>query len=131
MALDPITGTLNFGMKLMDKFFPDKNEAAKAKLRLVEMEQNGELEELKGAIQIITAEAQSDHWLAANWRPLLMCLFGVIIANNYILYPYLSLLFEAAPKLDIPPDMWQLLKIGVGGYVVGRSGEKMINLYKK
>ncbi len=54
-----------------------------------------------------------------------------IIANNYILYPYLALFFEGAPKLEIPPDMWALLKIGLGGYVVGRSVEKAVIGLKK
>ena len=56
--------------------------------------------------------------------------FVFIIANNYILYPYLSLFFTEAPVLAIPPDMWDLLKIGLGGYVVGRSGEKMVKAWK-
>jgi len=35
------------------------------------------------------------------------------------------------PAAVIPPDMWQLLKIGVGGYVLGRSGEKIVGVLKK
>jgi hypothetical protein len=55
-----------------------------------------------------------------------MALFGAIIANNYIIHPYVSLFFEdASVMLAIPPDMWSLLKIGIGGYVVGRSVEKI------
>ena len=34
-------------------------------------------------------------------------------------------------ELKIPEAMWGLLKIGVGGYVVGRSGEKMVESYAK
>jgi len=56
--------------------------------------------------------------------------FVFIIANNYIIYPYLSLFFSKAPILKIPPDMWELLKIGLGGYVVGRSVEKALKFYK-
>jgi len=55
--------------------------------------------------------------------------FVVIIANNYIVYPYLSLFWNQAPALAIPPEMWGLLKIGIGGYVVGRSVEKTVNVY--
>jgi hypothetical protein len=60
-----------------------------------------------------------------------MLLFGIIIANNYIIYPYLSSFMENAPMLEIPPDMWDLLKIGLGGYVVGRSAEKAVTVWKK
>ena len=33
--------------------------------------------------------------------------------------------------LEIPPDMWGLLKLGLSGYIVGRSGEKMVTAWKK
>ena len=49
-----------------------------------------------------------------------MCLFGIIIANNYIIAPIFGL-----ASLPIPDDMWSLMKIGLGGYVVGRSVENV------
>jgi hypothetical protein len=122
---------LSIGEKLIDKFFPNPEEAAKRKLELFAMQQKGELVEMSEAVKVITAEANSESWLARNWRPLTMLTFVVIIANNYILYPYLSLFWASAPSLAIPPDMWDLLKIGLGGYVAGRSGEKMIKYWKK
>jgi len=130
MSLNPIDSIFGFADNLLDKFFPDKDEANKAKLALLQMKQNGELAKLQTSAGIVTAEANSDHWLAANWRPITMLTFVFIIANNYILYPYLSLFFESAPMLEIPPDMWALLKIGLGGYVVGRSGEKIAGAIK-
>ena len=77
------------------------------------------------------AEANSDHWIVAAWRPITMLTFVTIIANNYIVYPYLSLFWSEAPNLDLPPDLWDLLKIGLGGYVVGRSGEKIAKVIGK
>ena len=49
-------------------------------------------------------------------------------ANNYILYPYLALFWNNAPVLEIPPDMWGLLKIELWGCVVGHSGEKFFEV---
>jgi len=123
-------GLLTIGGKLIDHFFPDKGEADKRKLELYEAIQNGQMKELESAAKVIQSEADSEHWLAATWRPITMLTFVAIIANNYILYPYLSLFFPEAPMLEIPPDMWGLLKIGLGGYVVGRSAEKGIKLWK-
>ena len=122
---------LDFGSTLLDKFFPDADAAAKAKIKLMEMQASGELSKLQISAGVVTAEANSDNWLSANWRPITMLTFVFIIANNYILYPYLILFFDDAPMLEIPPDMWQLLKIGLGGYVVGRSGEKISKAIKK
>ena len=48
------------------------------------------------------------------------------IANNYIIVP----IFNTTPA-EIPPDMWDLLKLGVGGYVVGRSVEKGVKTFKQ
>jgi len=121
---------LKLGTTLIERFFPDPKQQAEAKLKLLEMEQHGELAELEAAAGIVRAEAESEHWLTANWRPLTMLTFVVIIANNYILYPYLSLFWTDAPSLAIPPDMWDLLKIGLGGYVVGRSAEKTVKLWR-
>jgi len=126
-----VTALLPTVGKLIDKFIPDPIEAAKAKASLMSEENAALFKELELQAGIVTAEAQSKHWLTANWRPLIMILFGVIIGNNYIIYPYLSAFWDAAPMLPIPEDMWDLLKIGLGGYVVGRSGEKIAKEMKK
>jgi len=87
--------------------------------------------DLEGAKRdIIVAEAKGESWLQRNWRPLIMSIFGVIIANNYILNPYLSAMFGIDIVLDLPPDMWDLLKIGIGGYITGRTAEKGIGIWK-
>jgi hypothetical protein len=75
---------------------------------------------------IILAEAQGESYLQKNWRPILMLVIVAIVANNHLLYPYLSLFFNAAPLLELPDKLWSLMQIGVGGYVVGRSGEKIV-----
>lgn len=73
----------------------------------------------------IQAEAKSDSWLAANWRPILMLTFTFIVAMNYAILPIVSWFGVHQAPLVLPTDMWDLLKIGVGGYIVGRSGEKI------
>ena len=116
---------------VVDKAVEDKDLAAQIKARLNEQVLNGSLKELEAAASIIVAEAQGESWLQRNWRPMLMCLFGLIVANNYIIGPYLALFGGPSLVLDLPPDMWDLLKIGVGGYVVGRSVEKGIKVWKQ
>ncbi len=120
--IGPLIGGL-FG--LIDKSVEDKDQAARIKANLQEMVLTGQIKEIEAAATIIAAEVQGDSWLQRNWRPLLMCLFGVIIANNYLIVPLLG-----TPMADIPPDMWELLKLGIGGYVVGRSVEKGVKVWK-
>ncbi len=80
---------------------------------------------------IIVAEAQGASWLQRNWRPGLMTLFGVIIFNNYILNPWISAMFDVEVMMEIPEQMWGLLKLGIGGYIIGRSAEKAVGVWRK
>ena len=125
-----ITSIINAGVQIIDKIIPDKKAAQEAKLKLLSLEQSGELKVIENQTKVITGEIQSDSWLAKNWRPMLMVLFGIIIANNYIIAPYLHGFGMTAVSLPIPDRMWSLLEIGLGGYVVGRSVEKGIRLWK-
>ena len=135
MAIDPATLGIvgKFAGKLIDKvgdYFPTPEEKLRAKAEIMSMINEQELEELDIRMKAIVAEAQSGSWIAANWRPVTMLTFVFIIANNYILSPYVSAFGGPPVHLDLPPDMWQLLKLGIGGYVVGRSAEKGIKAYK-
>jgi len=123
----PLIGGL---FSVIDKTVEDKDQAGKIKARLNELALSGQLRELEAAASIIVAEAGGESWLQRNWRPMLMCLFGAIVANNYIIGPYLEHFIGEAVILDLPPDMWELLKIGVGGYVIGRSTEKGVRAWK-
>lgn len=129
-ALIPVIGGL-VG-KIIDRAIPDKEQAAKAKLEMMSLIQTEGLKELEAKKSIITAEARSDGVLARNWRPAIMVIFGLIIANNYLVVPWLHAFgIDAAPLLDLPPQMWTMLQIGLGGYVVGRSAEKVAKVMKK
>ena len=116
--------------KAVDKAVPDATQAAALKGELATQIHALAEGELKGAIAIILAEAQGESWLQRNWRPLLMLVCIAIIANNYVLYPYMRAIFGWGVALDLPEALWELLKIGVGGYVVGRSVEKGIDLWR-
>ena len=113
-------------------FNPDGGEdpisKEKAAIKLAVINAQGKLQnELVGYQKdIIIAEATGESWLQRNWRPILMLSIVAIVVNNYLLYPYLKLFFEAAPILDLPDKLWSLMQIGVGGYIVGRSGEKIV-----
>jgi len=80
---------------------------------------------------IIIAETQSQSWLARNWRPILMLTIIAIVANNYIIFPYANLFTEKVVMLTLPDHLWALLKIGVGGYIVGRSAEQVAKTIKR
>jgi len=80
---------------------------------------------------VIVAEAQAGG-VAAKWRPITMLSFVAIIICHYVLFPMIAVAFPAsAPILTamvLPPEMWVLIQVGLGGYTGGRSVEKVVGL---
>lgn len=74
---------------------------------------------------IIEAEAKSESTLTRIWRPVLMLGFGFIVFYNMVLAPLFGIKPLDAEAANITPELWSLLKLGIGGYVIGRSGEKI------
>jgi hypothetical protein len=119
---------------VVDKAVPDKDMAARLKAEIqtsVLTMDHSEIQTLvKEQASIIRAEATGQSWIQRSWRPILMLVIIGIIFNNYALFPYLSLFTDKAVMLELPDQLWGLIKIGVGGYVVGRSGEKFAKVWK-
>ena len=111
--------------KVIDRAIPDKDKANEIKAEIQTQLLTLETTELKAAENIIVAEAKGGSWLQRNWRPITMMTFVFIVAWNFILAP----LFRQ-PFLVIPEQMWNLLQLGIGGYIIGRSGEKGIKTWK-
>jgi len=125
----PILGKiLDKGLGIVDKFVEDKDKAnelkAAIKDKILVQDHEENLELIKGQVDIILAEAKGS-WLQRNWRPLLMLTIIAIIFNNYVLFPYLSMFTDKATMLTLPGGLWALLTVGVGGYVGGRTYEKI------
>jgi len=68
---------------------------------------------------IIATEARGN-WLQRSWRPILMLMFGLVVVYSKFLAPAFNL-----PNTVLEPEFWTLLTTGIGGYVAGRSLEKL------
>jgi hypothetical protein len=116
-ANDPVTAALNLGLAVVDRLFPNPQEAANAKLKLIEMQQTGELALLTASAQVITAEANSQSWITRSWRPILMLTFGALIVARWLGWTSPGLTEAEYLKL------WDIVELGIGGYTIGRSVE--------
>jgi len=120
--IELVAGVFKPAAELIDELHTSEHERLEQKAHLLEVQATviqqviqQETETLKAKAQIVKAEAQSDHWLAANWRPIVMLAFcSLAIADSFGL-----------AEVELADQMWSLLQIGLGGYVVGRSGEKI------
>ena len=127
-AIGPIAKLI---AKTVDKAVPDKDLKEKLKHDINTQLLNAGSQEMQAASKIILAEASSGSWLTNSWRPALIWICIIVIFNNYILMPFVNVIFGKTLYLDIPDPMWNLLTIGVGGYIAGRSAEKVATNWKK
>ena len=116
---------------IVSKFVKDKDLAARLSAELQTGILKYETDLVQAQASIVLAEAQGQSWLQRNWRPILMLTIVVIIANNYLLFPYVQLFGGPTVLLELPESLWNLMQIGVGGYVVGRSAEKAVKAWKE
>jgi len=113
MSLDPLTAALDAGKTILDKIWPDAGEMERSKVQMA-------LAIYAGQAEIVKAEAQSDHWLAACWRPILMLTFGGLIVARWLGFSAPNITEAEVLKL------WDIVQLGLGGYVIGRSIEKVV-----
>ena len=123
-ALSAFAPLLNTIFKTVDKAIPDKDLAEKLKAEMNMQLLTSGTEELKASARIVEAEAKAG-WFASSWRPLLMYVMIFILIINYIIAPMIKAVFHVSIGFDLPTDVFTLLQIGLGGYVVGRSGESI------
>ena len=129
----PLGAVLDIGSKLVDKFFPDPQQAEQAKLKLLEMQQTGELAQLNADVaeqhevtERLKADMGSDSWLSKNIRP--MTLIAILI--GYFTFAGLS-----AAKIDVNESYVQLLgqwgMLIMSFYFGGRTLEKIMDMQAK
>lgn len=109
---------------IISKAVKDKDLAAQLNQQVTLALMEHGTRELEAKRDVLVAEVKGEG-LKAQWRPLTMLTFVAIVANNYIIAPYIGLFFgpEYRMVLDMPEQLWSLLQIGLGGYILGRSGE--------
>ena len=119
-AVAPLVKTL---FKTIDKTIDNKADAEKIKQSIQQQLLSGQLKELEAQASIIVAESKGGI-LQRNWRPMLMITFAGLIVAHWFGY--------TAP--DIPEtvqnSLLNIVLVGMGGYIVGRSGEKIMDKYK-
>ena len=105
--------------KVIDNLFTSEEERIKAKNEVFKVLQEQQLKLQQLQTEIIVAEANGN-WLQRSWRPILMLSFGFIVIYVKFIAPLFDL---KIPELE--NEFWDLLQIGIGGYVIGRSAEKI------
>lgn len=122
--------------KVLNRVLPDEAAREAATLKLMELEQQGNLAELEadvalatGQLEVNKAEAAHGSIFVAGWRPFIGWICGFALLYSFILLPFMmfgaflaNFDVSAAPKLNTGELMTVLLgMLGLGGM---RSYEK-------
>lgn len=135
MALDPVSAVLEIGSQLIDRLWPDPQKAAEAKLELYKLQQQGELTQIVGQLEINKAEAASASVFVAGWRPSVGWVCSAALAFQFIIAPLVTWgVLLMGSKVVFPPlDTGTLISLlfallGVGGL---RTIEKLNGVASK
>ena len=113
--MKPISGIVNSISELIGQLTLPAREKRQLEAELLELLVEHEQEMARSRSAAVVEEARGN-WLQRSWRPLVMLVFALIVLVGT---------FTTLPILSETSRFWDLLEIGLGGYVVGRSGEKM------
>ena len=133
--MEPITITslVSIGAKLIDKMFPDPAERDKAKLELMKMERDGDLEEVKVQLSAIIAEAQSPDPWTSRARPSFLYVVYILLLWSLPMGVLFAINPDAAARFTdgfkawmnaIPEPVLTLFGTVMLGYVISRGYEK-------
>ena len=127
--MDPISLLLGVGNKLIDHFFPDASQAAEAKLKLLEMQQNGDLQAIAGQMDINKIEAQNPNIFVSGWRPFIGWVCGISLAYAALIEPLsrfiAKVIFQYSGEFPIIDTTLTLqILLGLLGLAGMRSWEK-------
>jgi len=117
-----LTGLVTPVTDLIGKFVEDKDKANELRgqmfalqTQMAEKLMDYEKQLLESKSSIIIAEAQGNSWMQRSWRPITMLTFlALVVADSFGWLPN-----------PLAKEAWTLLQIGLGGYVTGRSLEKL------
>jgi hypothetical protein len=129
----PVTAILDVGMRLVDKFFPNPEDKAKAQLELLHMQQAGDFKKIEADIaeqEELTKRLQydmaSDSWLSKNIRP--MTLIAILL--GYFVFAMMSAYGLDAHQAYVELlGQWGMLIMSF--YFGGRTLEKIMDMKAK
>ena len=131
----PIIGKIfDKTVDIIDKVVSDKDLATKIKGELASADFSLLSKELDAQTLTLAAELAGTG-IQRSWRPHLMYLMMFFLVWIIVIVPLFGIAGIEIPVKEslenVPDQMWTMLTVGLGGYTVFRSGEKMVSAWAK
>jgi hypothetical protein len=135
MAFEPLTAVLDIGGKLIDRLFPDPKQKAEATIKLLELQQSGDLAIIAGQLELNKIEATSPDRFVSGWRPFVGWVCASALAIQLVVGPLFAWGSAAlGHALTVPPldvSLLTTMLIGMLGLGGMRTVEKLQGVASK
>lgn len=102
-----------------------RNEIDKAKFTIQDKLMEYESKLMENRTKLIEAEARDGNLFTKSWRPAVMIVFTILIITKWLGFSAEGI----SPEIEL--ELFAIVKLGLGGYVIGRSAEKVVKTHKK
>lgn len=106
---------LEIGKSIISKVWPDPSQQAEAQMRLLDLQQRGELAELDAQLKLALAQTEinkadaTGNFIQRTWRPFIGWVGGFALAYQFLLHPLLVWLSRTQGWPEPPPLASDLL----------------------
>ncbi len=111
--------------RVLEKVITIDNDVVETKNEIVQAASSFTGKMMRMQKEILLTEMYGNR-LQRSWRPVIMLAFGFVVVYEFFISKVFSL-----PTADLPSNYWDLLEIGLGGFVIGRSAEKITGAIAK
>lgn len=120
--MNPLSAVLDIGSKLIDKLFPDPAKKAEATLKLMELQQSGDLAVIAGQLEIDKIEAANPKVFISGWRPMVGWICACGLGIQFIIRPlFMWIAALAGHPTEFPAlDMGTMMELLAG--MLGMAG---------
>lgn len=130
MALPIIGGIITAVGGMFKGLFNWKGEQAKtvqSALQVLSDSMSSDSQRAQAVAHVIASESMSDSWLTRMWRPFFMVVCMALVLAYWFGYHPENLKGANPP---IVQELFDLLKIGVMGYIPSRTLEKIVDKFQ-
>ena len=115
--LKQVTGIVSAVGEVIDRLTLPAREKKQLETELFRVITECERQRMEAQASVIVEEVRGN-WLQRSWRPLVMLTFALIVLMGT---------FVSLPILSDTSRFWDLLEIGLGGYIIGRGSEQLVS----
>lgn len=114
--------------EILGRIIPDPNKRIELENEITKVMLSNQSALMDAMKSVMVADAQSEGWLTRNARPATVVWGLSMVTWLGVVAPSLGIGNEAITAIkQVPSDLWNLVTVGIGAYMLGKTGETIAN----